>query len=150
MNEELKNSLEILDRELKKQGLSRRDALKLAGLSSAAFLMNPTEADAVTLANASEAKGKIVIVGGGLAGISTAARLTNSLSNPDITVIEPNSVSVSYQPGQTLVGAGLWEKDDIVYNTKDFLPKGVKLIQDKAVEFDPENNKVITKKHFLL
>jgi sulfide:quinone oxidoreductase len=145
MNEELKNSLEILDRELKKQGLSRRDALKLAGLSSAAFLMNPTESDAATFANASEAKGKIVIVGGGLAGISTAARLTNSLSNPDITVIEPNSVSVSYQPGQTLVGAGLWEKDDIVYNTKDFLPKGVKLIQDKAVEFDPENNKVITK-----
>jgi len=145
MNEELKNSLEILDRELKKQGLSRRDALKLAGLSSAAFLMNPTESDAVTFANASEAKAKVVIVGGGLAGISTAARLSNSLSNPDITVIEPNPISVSYQPGQTLVAAGIWKKEDIVYKTKDFLPDGVKLIEDKAVEFDPENNKVITK-----
>ncbi|WP_419763703.1 MAG: NAD(P)/FAD-dependent oxidoreductase [Arcobacter sp.] len=145
MNEELKNSLEILDRELKKQGLSRRDALKLAGLSSAAFLMNPSEAEAATTLNASEAKGKIVIVGGGLAGISTAARLTNSLSNPDITIIEPNSVSVSYQPGQTLVASGIWKKEDIVYKTKDFLPKSVKLINDKVVDFDPDNNKVITK-----
>ncbi len=145
MNEELKNSLEILDRELKKQGLSRRDALKLAGLSSAAFLMNPSEAEAATTLNASEAKGKIVIVGGGLSGISTAARLTNSLSNPDITIIEPNSVSVSYQPGQTLVASGIWEKEDIVYNTKDFLPKGVKLIKDKVVDFDPDNNKLSTK-----
>ncbi len=145
MNEELKNSLEILDRELKKQGLSRRDALRLAGLSSAAFLMNPSEVEATTVANASEAKGKIVIVGGGLSGISTAARLTNSLSNPDITIIEPNPISVSYQPGQTLVASGIWKKEDIVYNTKDFLPKGVKLINDKVVDFDPDNNKVITK-----
>lgn len=144
MNKELKDSLDILDKELKKQGISRRDALKLAGLSSAAFLMNPSEADAATTAKASEAKGKIVIVGGGLAGIATAAKLTNSLSNPDITIIEPNPISVSYQPGQTLVAAGIWEKEEIVYNTKDFLPSGVKMIAEKAVEFDPDNNKVIT------
>ena len=145
MNKELHDSLEILDRELKKQGISRRDALKLAGLSSCAFLMNPSEAEAATEAKASDAKAKIVIVGGGLAGISTAARLTNSLSNPDITVIEPNPISVSYQPGQTLIAAGVWKKEDIVYNTKDFVPSGVKMIHDKAVEFDPENNKLTTK-----
>ncbi len=146
MNKELHNSLEILDRELKKQGISRRDALKLAGLGSCAFLMNPTEASAATQAKASEAKGKIVIVGGGLAGIATAAKLSADLSNADITVIEPNPISVSYQPGQTLVAAGVWEKSDIVYNTSDFVPNGVKMIADKVVEFDPEANKVKTEK----
>lgn len=144
-NEELKKALDILDVELKKKGISRRDALKVAGLGSATFLMgNGTEAEAATIANASDAKGKILIVGGGLAGISTAARLTSSLSNPDITIIEPNPNSVSYQPGQTLVGAGVWEKSDIVYDTKDFVPSGVTMIKDKAKEFDPENNKVLT------
>jgi len=142
---EIKDALDIIDKELKDKGISRRDALKIAGLGSASFLMgNMTEAEAATVANASEAKGKILIVGGGLAGISTAARLSNSLSNPDITVIEPNPKSVSYQPGNTLIASGVYEKSDVMYETKDFVPSGVKIIKDKAVEFDPENNKVKT------
>lgn len=144
-NEELNKAMEILDSELKKKGISRRDAFKVAGLGSASFLLgNGTEAEAATTANASDAKGKILIIGGGLAGISTAARLTNTLSNPDITIIEPNPQSVCYQPGNTLIAAGIYEKGDIVYDTKDFLPSGVTLIKDLAVEFDPDNNKVVT------
>ncbi|OQR40533.1 sulfide:quinone reductase, partial [Aliarcobacter cryaerophilus] len=96
---ELEEALELVDSEIKKAGISRRDAFKLAGLGSAAFLMGGSEAEANTEAKASEATGKIVIVGGGLAGISTAARLVNTLSNPDITIIEPNPKSVAYQPG---------------------------------------------------
>ena len=145
MNEEFNKAMEVLDSELKKKGISRRDAFKVAGLGSASFLLgNSTEAEAATVANASDAKGKILIIGGGLAGISTAARLTSTLTNPDITVIEPNPQSVCYQPGNTLIGAGIYEKGDILYDTKDFVPSGVKLIKDKAVEFDPENNKVAT------
>ncbi|MDD2641056.1 MAG: FAD-dependent oxidoreductase, partial [Arcobacteraceae bacterium] len=145
MNKDLNDSLELLDNELKKQGLSRRDALKVAGLGSAAFLLGGSEVEAATVANASDVKAKIVIVGGGLAGVATAARLTNSLSNPDITIIEPNPKSVSYQPGNTLIASGVYTKDDIMYNTNEYLPKGVKLIADYAVEFDPDNNKLTTK-----
>ncbi|MDD3477026.1 MAG: FAD/NAD(P)-binding oxidoreductase, partial [Sulfurimonas sp.] len=90
----------------------------------------------------SDVKGKIVILGGGLAGMSTAARLNNTISNADITVIEPDPISVSYQPGQTLVAAGVWKLDDIVYKRDDFVPSGVKLIKGSVTKVDPENNKV--------
>jgi sulfide:quinone oxidoreductase len=141
---ELDEALELVDSEIKKIGISRREAFKLAGLGSAAYLMGgSSEAEAATNAQASEAKGKILIIGGGLAGISTAARLASTLTSPDITVVEPNPKSVSYQPGNTLIGSGLYKKDEVMYDTKDFLPAGVKLIKDKAVEFNPDANKVV-------
>jgi sulfide:quinone oxidoreductase len=143
-NRNVQKDLEQLDVILKEQGISRRDAMKMLGLGGAAMMAGATSASAATVAEASSAKGKIVIVGGGLAGMATAARLSSRLSNPDITIIEPNSESVSYQPGNTLIGSGLWTRSDITYQTKDFLPSGVTMVKDTAVEFDPENNKVKT------
>lgn len=134
-----------LDKELQKRGLSRRDALKLAGIASASFMLNPTEAKAVTQAQAADVSGKIVIVGGGAAGCSIASLLCNKISNPNITIIEPNPKAVSYQPGQTLIGAGIWEGNDIVADNIDFFPSEAKWIKDSVSEFDPDNNKVVTK-----
>jgi len=145
-NRDVQKDLEQLDCLLKEQGISRRDAMKMMGLGGATFVLGSTEAQASTEANASEATGKIVIVGGGLAGMSTAARLTNTLVNPDITIIEPESTSVSYQPGQTLIAAGLWKKEDILYQRDDFIPSGNKIVREKAIEFDPDNNIVKTDK----
>jgi len=146
-NRDVQKDLKQLDAILKEQGISRRDAMKMMGIGSlSALMMGNTEAEAATFANASEAKGKILIVGGGLAGMSTAARLTNQLANPDITVIEPGELSVSYQPGQTLVGAGVWKQSDIQYKRDDFVPSGVKLVKETAVEFDPDSNTVVTDK----
>ncbi|MBE0495605.1 MAG: NAD(P)/FAD-dependent oxidoreductase, partial [Campylobacterales bacterium] len=100
---ELDTLCEALDTELKRHGLSRRDALKLAGLSSAAFLLNPSASVGATSAVASSVTGKILIVGGGAAGCSIANALVKKISSPDITLIEPNPQSVTYQPGQTFV-----------------------------------------------
>lgn len=105
-----KRLLNEFENELIKKGISRRDALKLMGVGAASTAMlNPIQTEA-SEAKASDVKAKIVIVGGGLAGISTAARLINLLSNPDVTIIEPSDVSVSYQPGNTFIGAGVYEK----------------------------------------
>ena len=138
----LKEGMELIDAHFKEEGISRRDAIKMFGASGAAMLM---ASGATTEAKASSAvKAKILIIGGGLAGMSTAARFNNSLDNPDITVLEPAEHSTSYQPGQTLVGAGVWKNEDTSYKRDDFVPEGVTLIKEKAVEFDPENNSVKT------
>ncbi|MFA6760893.1 MAG: FAD/NAD(P)-binding oxidoreductase [Sulfuricurvum sp.] len=123
--------------------MSRRDALKYLTMSplAATVLASATVATSEVSASA-DVKGKIVIAGGGLAGMATAARLNNMISNADITVIEPNPNSVSYQPGQTLVAAGVWDLNDIRYKRDDFVPKGVKLIAGNITSFDPDNNKL--------
>ncbi len=143
--QDIKKMVDMVGDELRKHGVSRREAMKMAAVGSTAFLLGAgTEAEAATEARASSANGKILIIGGGLAGMSTAARLSNTLSNPDITVLEPGETATSYQPGQTLVGGGLWTGDDVTYKTDDFVPSGVTLIKEKAVEFDPTNNSVTT------
>ena len=126
-------------------GMSRRDAMKfLAASPIAATVLASATTATEAQASTSTATGKIVIVGGGLAGVATAAKLTRRLANPDITLIEPNPNSVSYQPGQTLIAGGIWQKSDITYETANFIPKGVKWIKDSVVSFDPKNNKVTT------
>jgi len=138
----VKDSLELIDNHLKEEGISRRDAMKIMGLGGTAMMMG---SGAATEAKASSsAKGKILIIGGGLAGMSTAARLTRNLDNPDITVIEPGDRSTTYQPGLTLVGGYTWTSDDIVYKTSDFVPDGVTMIKDKVVEIDPDGKVVKT------
>jgi len=146
-NTYIKNMLSEMDKELASKGMSRRDAMKLAGISSASFLMGGTSAQAEEeVITKYEGKGRILIIGGGLAGMSTARRLTNMLSNPDITVIEPEALSCSYQPGQTLVGGGIWPIDEIKVKRDDYVPDGVKLVPEKAIAFTPQKNFVTTDK----
>ncbi|RXJ60813.1 NAD(P)/FAD-dependent oxidoreductase [Candidatus Marinarcus aquaticus] len=142
MSEKLKKSFELFEDALQKEGLSRRDAIKMLAMSG---LLATTSSSANTQLNASGIKVKIVIVGGGLAGVSTAARLKAASDALDITIIEPNANSVSYQAGNTFIGTGLYEKKDVMYRTQDFIPRDVEFIQDKVMEFFPDNNQVITK-----
>ena len=136
----MKKDIEAILNESK---ISRRDAMKVFGLGGAGLMMaSSTEVEAVVSSN--KAKGKIVIVGGGLTGVSTAALLMKSIVNADVTIIEPNPKSVSYQPGQTLVASGVWQPEDISYNTADFMPDGVKWIHEKAIEFNPSANMLKT------
>ena len=86
---------------------------------------------------------KIVIVGGGSAGITTAARLLKSRSDLEVTIIEPSEKHY-YQPLWTLVGGGVFPKETSERNQADFMPKGAKWLKDAVESFDPENNSVKT------
>jgi len=147
-NKYIKDMLSQMDKELASKGMSRRDAMKLAGLSSAGFLMGGTNAQAAEeeVITKHESNDRILIIGGGLSGMSTARRLTTKLNNPDITIIEPNEFSSNYQPGQTLVGGGIWDIDEILFKRDDYVPDGVKLIKEKAIAFTPQENYVTTDK----
>lgn len=137
---------DFLDEAITKSGISRRDALKLMGISPiAAGVIASAGTGSITEAEASSAKGKIVIVGGGAGGIMAMARLHSALSNPDITLIAPNDKHI-YQPGQVFMAAGEYTFDDIIKDNKDFIPSDVKWIKDEVKTFDPDNNKVVTRK----
>lgn len=84
---------------------------------------------------------KIVIVGGGTAGISVAARLCKK--GLDVTIIEPSDKHY-YQPLWTLVGGGIVPKESTERNEADYIPSGANWIKDKVTEFNPEENYVVT------
>jgi sulfide:quinone oxidoreductase len=83
---------------------------------------------------------RIVIVGGGDAGISTAVRLLKG-GESDVAVIEPSEVHY-YQPLWTLVGGGCAPVQQSVRPEMSVMPKGAKWIKDRAVEIDPEAQSV--------
>ncbi len=78
----------------------------------------------------------VVIIGGGTAGITVAARLRNE-GVTDVAVIEPSTVHY-YQPLWTLVGGGEANIDDTVRPESSVMPKGVTWIRGSATGVDPQ------------
>lgn len=94
----------------------------------------------------STAKAKIVIVGGGAAGITMAAYLEDMLRYDDITIIDPNTKHY-YQPGYTLIAGDIFKPEEVVRTTKSLLPRGVKWLQDSVTELNPDNMSLSTAKN---
>ena len=87
---------------------------------------------------------QILIIGGGTAGIMTAAQLIRSNKSLDIAIVEPSDTHY-YQPAWTLVGAGTFDYKKTAKPMADLIPKGVTWIKDYATGFDPANNQISTK-----
>lgn len=86
---------------------------------------------------------QILVIGGGTAGIMTAAQLLRQKKATDVAIIEPADTHY-YQPAWTLVGAGTFDFDKTARPMSSVIPKGATWIQDKATGFDPEKNTVHT------
>ncbi len=90
----------------------------------------------------SEKKHQVVIVGGGTAGISVAARLCQK--NLDVAIVEPSEKHY-YQPLWTLVGGGIVPKEMTERDEKDYIPSNATWIKDSIIEFNPQENYLLTK-----
>jgi sulfide:quinone oxidoreductase len=77
-----------------------------------------------------------VIVGGGSAGISVAARLRRK-GQDDVAVIDPAATHY-YQPLWTLVGGGRAPVESSARSEASVMPKGVTWIRKAAVGVDPD------------
>lgn len=87
---------------------------------------------------------QVLIIGGGAAGISVASSLKRRVGSRsiNITIVEPSEIHY-YQPAFTLVGAGAYPFSKTCRKERSIIPDGVNWLQDSAVAFDPENNRVI-------
>jgi sulfide:quinone oxidoreductase len=92
----------------------------------------------------STARHRILIIGGGSAGISVAARLRRA-GEKDVAVIEP-SENHYYQPSWTLVGGGACSAEATVRPTDSVIPNGVRWIRDRVATIDAEGQKVTTER----
>jgi sulfide:quinone oxidoreductase len=89
----------------------------------------------------SEQHFEVVIVGGGSAGISIAARLAALPNPPRVALVEPSDKHY-YQPLWTLVGGGVFPREMSERDEADFIPLGVDWIRDRVSEFLPDQNAI--------
>lgn len=91
----------------------------------------------------------MLVVGGGAAGQAISHQLLRSgvfPSQRDIAIIDPKTTH-DYQPGWTLVGAGLKDKESLRRPMSELVESrdGLEMYQDAVESFDPENNRVKTR-----
>ena len=89
-----------------------------------------------------DASHEVVIVGGGTAGIAVASSLLARNPNLDIAIVDPADIHY-YQPGWTMVGAGIFDAEFTARTLASVLPEGVHWIKSAVAAFEPERNAII-------
>ncbi len=90
---------------------------------------------------------RVVILGGGSAGVMAANRLRRAFRRDDLEliVIERKTEHI-YQPAFTLVVFDLENPKNLIRPTKELFLPGVDLITDSVTKVDPDEKKVLTAK----
>jgi sulfide:quinone oxidoreductase len=115
---------------------ARASGFDLAGVVRRIANGGRTPSDAV------DAQHEVVIVGGGAAGIAVASSLRARAPDLDIAIIDPAEIHY-YQPGWTMVGAGVFQARDTVRTMGSLIPPGVRWIKAAVAAFEPDKNVVI-------
>ena len=84
----------------------------------------------------------VVIVGGGAGGVATASSLLKRRPKLSIAIIEPEEIHY-YQPGFTLVGAGVFTPDSVWHPMEKILPKKTTWIKHAVTSFIPDDNELL-------
>jgi sulfide:quinone oxidoreductase len=85
---------------------------------------------------------RILIIGGGTAGICIAARLARLGLASQVTIVEP-SEQHWYQPLWTLVAGGVSQMSQSVRPTKEYIPNGVQWIKDSVASVSAAGKQVV-------
>lgn len=94
-------------------------------------------------ANTIATKARILIIGAGAAGTALVNRLVQRLDGAQITIVDARAEHL-YQPGLSLVAAGLKPASYTVSQTTDWLPSGITLVAENAAAIDPVTKTVAT------
>ncbi|KAL1311497.1 hypothetical protein AAFC00_001620 [Neodothiora populina] len=120
-------------------------ALRSGGRSGVAVKILPTCRNFATVSPVSSAahNHKVVVVGAGSAGLSISHQLlrTGRFSQDDIAVVDPASWH-HYQPGWTLVGGGLKDKDQLRRPLNTLIDPKLKFYNNDVRAFSPEENSI--------
>ncbi len=83
----------------------------------------------------------IVVIGGGSAGIATAASILRRRPGVSLAIVEP-SEDHFYQPGWTMVGGGIFAAEETRRGEAGLIPDGAEWVRGAAASFDPASDRV--------
>jgi sulfide:quinone oxidoreductase len=86
---------------------------------------------------------EVLIVGGGTAGLTVASQLADRIGGRRLAIVEPSPTHY-YQPLWTLVGGGIFPREESAREEADLIPDDVTWIRDVATSVDPEKRSVVT------
>lgn len=104
-------------------------------------LFAPLGATSDAGASAAGTRFEVVIVGAGAAGIATASSLRARQPSLEIAIIDPAQTHY-YQPGWTMVGAGVFDAPSTARDMASLMPAGVHWIKAAVASVEPEANSV--------
>ncbi|WP_417270468.1 TIGR01244 family sulfur transferase [Celeribacter sp.] len=92
--------------------------------------------------SAEDASYDVVIVGAGAAGVAVASSLKSRKSDLEIAIIDPADIHY-YQPGWTMVGAGVFDAQTTAKTMGSLIPRGVHWIKSAVAAFEPANDALV-------
>lgn len=117
-------------------------ATKAAGYDMGGVVRRIANGGRTPTESAQDAQYDVVIVGGGAAGVAVAASLKARKPDAEIAIIDPADIHY-YQPGWTMVGAGVFDAQTTAKTMGSLIPRGVHWVKSGVAAFEPDNNAVV-------